>query len=78
MALSTEDAAWLAALRAARQKLILGQQVASVSSGGRSISLVTLDPGKALTTVDDEIARLEHLDAYGTLPARRGAIKFRY
>lgn len=78
MALSTEDAAWLTALRAARQKLILGQQVASVASGGRSISLAALDPAKALTTIDDEIARLEHLDLYGALPVRRGALRFRY
>lgn len=77
MALSTEDAAWLAELRVARAKLIKGQRVASVSSGGRSIAFTGLAPEAALARIEDEIALLEAADAGDGVVRRRGALRFR-
>lgn len=77
MALSTEDAAWLAELKAFRKKLIKGESVASVSSGGRSISFS--NTSATLAQVDAEIARLEAADASCDGKVRtRGAIRFNY
>jgi hypothetical protein len=72
MALSSEDAAWLAELKAYRKKLIKGEAVASLSSGGRSVSYSNTNA--TLAQVDAEIARLEALD--GQTDTRRGAITF--
>jgi hypothetical protein len=78
MALSADQSAWLAKLRAAREKLILGEQVASISSGGRTISLAQMSPDIALKKIEDEIALLEAADVGSGQVQRRGAIRFNW
>lgn len=75
MALSTEDAAWLGELRLARRKLLLGEMVTSISSGGRTWAKAQV----TLEQIDAEIALLEAADrtASGTVQ-RRGAIRFNW
>jgi len=76
MALSAEDAAWLAELRLARKKIIRGEQLASVSSGGRSVSLQALPALDALKVIDAEIDKLEAADAGDGVVRRRGSFGF--
>lgn len=75
MALSTDDAAWLAELRLVRRKLLAGTMVTGINSGGRSWT----KQATTLEAVDAEIARLESADASvdGVVRAR-GAIRFNY
>lgn len=75
MALSADDAAWLAELREVRRKLLRGEMVQSISSGGRSWTKAAV----TLEAVNAEIDRLEAADKTqdGTA-ARRGAIRFNY
>lgn len=75
MALSTEDAAWLVELKAARRKLILGDKRVSISSAGRSASYAPAD----LKTIEAEIERLEsQLPGHERSMRRRGALRFDY
>lgn len=75
MALSTEDAAWLSELRIARRKLLLGEMVVSISSGGRTWSKAQV----TLEQIDAEIAALEAADKTASGEVRkRGAITFNY
>lgn len=76
MALSVEQQAWLEQLRAARKQLILGERIASVASGGRSLSLAQLPAEQALKKIEDEIALLEAADAGDGKIRTRGAIRF--
>lgn len=75
MALSTEDAAWLAELRTARRKLLLGEQVTSIASGGRSWT----KQQTTLEAIDAEIARLEAADqrADGKV-VKSGSVRFNW
>lgn len=73
MALSVEDAARLARLKAARDAYLLGEKETSISASGRSVAFQPLPKDE----LDAEIARLEAADATtGTPPARRGALQF--
>lgn len=72
MALSADDAAWLAALKAARRKLILGDKRVKISSGGRAVDYTPAD----LATIENEIERLEAAAAGDGTPRRRGRISF--
>jgi hypothetical protein len=74
VALSTEDAARLAALRTAYDQLIMGANVVRVqlAHGGR---LTDFGPGDA-ARLKQEIDRLETLDA-NPCARRRGALRFR-
>jgi hypothetical protein len=75
MALSAEDAAWLAELKAARRKLLLGEKMVSISSGGRAWSVQE----STLEQIDAEIDRLEAADKTTSgVAARRGAIRFNW
>lgn len=75
MALSSEDAAWLAELKAARKKLLLGEMVVSISSGGRTWSKAQV----SLDAINAEIDRLEAADkTTDGLVRSRGAIRFNY
>ncbi|HYD26980.1 gpW family head-tail joining protein [Brevundimonas sp.] len=73
MALSTEDAARLASLKAARDRLISGSQVESVTAHGRRVDYGAAD----LNRLDAEICALEAEGASRT-GRRRGAIGFRW
>lgn len=57
MALSQDDAARLALLRAAYDKLISGSAVAKVSAGGRSVDYQQADIGRLKTELDALAAR---------------------
>jgi hypothetical protein len=72
MALSTEDAAWLAQLKTARRKLLLGDKRVSISSGGRTTTYTPAD----LSKIEAEIAALEAADAGDGTVRRRGSIGF--
>lgn len=72
MALSAEDAAWLAELKAARRKLLLGDKRVQISSGGRSAVYTPAD----LTKIEAEIAALEAADAGDGKVRRRGSLTF--
>lgn len=76
MALSPEDAAWLAELKAARKKLIKGEAIASISSGGRSLSVSAIPALDALKLIEAEIEKLEAADAGDGTSRRRGALTF--
>ena len=79
MALSAEDAAWLTELRALRKKIIRGEQVASVSSGGRSLSIAGLAALDALKKIEAEIEQLEAADETSDGKVRRrGVLRFNY
>lgn len=71
MALSTEDAAALASLRAAYRALIAGDKVAKVTAFGRQVEYAQADVGR----LQAEIDRLEALQT--SAGRRRGAITFR-
>jgi len=74
MALSSEDTVRLANLKAARDRLISGGQVAKVTSGGRTVEYGQAD----MARLDGEIDGLE-ASATTTAPRRkRGAITFRF
>lgn len=72
MALSAEDTARLAELKAARDKLLKGEAVASISSAGRSVSLTPADKD----ALNAEIDRLEAAAAGNAIPVKRGAMRF--
>lgn len=72
MALSTEDAARLASLKAAYDLLITGAHVALAMSGGRQVRYGVGD----IPRLRAEIDRLEALAANPT-GRQRGAMKFR-
>lgn len=73
MALSTEDAAWLAELKIARRKLILGDKRVKVASGGRSTEYTPAD----LAKIEAEIAALEAAEESSDGKVRRrGALTF--
>ena len=75
MALSAENAAWLAECIAARRKLLLGESVVSISSGGRSWSKAQI----SLEALNAEIALLEAADRTVTGEIKRGgAIRFNW
>lgn len=75
VALSVEDAAWLAELKAARRKLLLGETVVSISSGGRSWSKAQV----SLEAIDAEIRALEAADNTASGVVKRGgSIRFNY
>lgn len=71
MSLSADDAARLAALKSAYDKLISGSAVASVSSGGRRVEYSKGD----IATVKAEIEALEAKCSSGR--RQRGAVRFR-
>lgn len=52
MALSTEDAATLAALKAARLRLMTGAAVEKVQSGGRLVEYTPANAGKLQSEID--------------------------
>lgn len=73
MALSAEDAAWLAELKIARRKLILGDKRVKVSSGGRAVDYTPAD----LAKIEAEIAALEAADeSCDGKVRRRGSLTF--
>ncbi len=72
MALSTADAARLAQLKTAYDQLITGKAVASVSSGGRTVTYTKAD----MEMLKSEIDRLEALAASPS-GRSRGAVRFR-
>lgn len=74
MALSTEDAARLASLKLARDRLISGGQVAKVTSGGRTVEYSQAD----MSRLDGEICALEASAATSGPVRRRGALGFRF
>lgn len=78
MPLTPDQTAWLDELRAARRKLILGERVTNVASGGRSIALAGLVPEAALQAIDAEIERIEAGAAGDGRVRRRGALRFHY
>lgn len=72
MALSDADAARLASLQAAYDRLIKGEAAASVMSGGRRVDYAKAEE----TTIKSEIDRL--MAAAGSHSGRtRGAVRFR-
>lgn len=73
MALSAEDAAWLAELKLVRRKLILGDKRVKASSGGRAVDYTPAD----LATIENEIERLEAAAEGDGVPRRRGRISFK-
>ena len=73
MALTTEDAARLADLRAAYDKLIKGEKVASVTAFGRRKDYAQADLKRLKDEIDDLAAQ-----AATTTGRRRGAIGFRF
>jgi len=74
MALSTEDAARLASMKAARDRLLKGEAVAEVSSGGRSKKYAQAD----LAGLEGQIDALEASAVSGRPVRRRGSITFRF
>lgn len=74
MPLSTEDAARLANLKLARDRLISGDQVSKVTSGGRTVEYGQAD----MTRLDGEIDSLETAATSTTPRRKRGAITFRF
>lgn len=74
MPLGTDDAARLIALKKARDELLTGRAVASVSSSGRSVSYTPADQDK----LNAEIAALESADRGSGQVARGGALRFKY
>lgn len=70
MARTAEEDAQLAALREARRKLISGEMVAKVTSGGRTVEYAKGD----LADIKGEIAELEAIGT--TTGRRRGPIRF--
>lgn len=73
MALSPDDTARLASLKAQRDALIGGTKVTKVTHGPRSTELAAGDPDKLMAEID----RLEALEATGSR-RRRGALTFRF
>lgn len=73
MALSPEDAARLARLRTARDELISGKAVSSVSAHGRRVDYGQADMGR----LDAEIRDLE-AQSTSVSGRRRGAVGFRW
>lgn len=73
MALTTDDVARLASLKAARDAILTGKKPNKVQSGGR---LVEYGPGD-VARLDGEIAGLESAAASGGSVRRRGALRFR-
>lgn len=69
MALTTEEQADLTAYRTARRKLISGEAVAKVMSGGRTVEFAVAD----LDRLDKKISDLEAVSA--GVPAR-GRLRF--
>ena len=75
MALSTEDAARLASLKASLAAVLDPNRVTKVASGGRSIEKATPD----LKKIQSEIDALEAASLTSTgRVRRRGAITFRF
>ncbi len=72
MSLSASDAARLTVYRAARDKLVMGQQAVRVSYSGFDTQFTAGD----LPRIEAEIERLEAMDA-GKNGRRRGALRFR-
>lgn len=74
MALSDADQTRLDALKAARDALIKGEKVASVTAHGRRVDYAAAD----MTRLEAEICALEAASASSTPIRRRGAIGFRF
>ena len=71
MALTPEETLRLAGLRAARDRLIKGESVAKVTSGGRSVDYAQADLGR----LEGEIDALAQRDGGRR---KRGAITFAF